>query len=86
MAHINLLPWREERREERQKQFVAAVVAGLAFAAFILYTVIAYTNSMIDEQNSRNDYLKQQIAVLDKKFARSKILNSSVMICWRVCR
>jgi type IV pilus assembly protein PilN len=74
MAHINLLPWREERREERQKQFVAAVVAGLAFAAFILYTVIAYTNSMIDEQNSRNDYLKQQIAVLDKKIREIKDL------------
>jgi type IV pilus assembly protein PilN len=74
MAHINLLPWREERREERQKQFVAAVVAGLAFAAFILYMVIAYTNSMIDEQNSRNAYLKQEIAVLDKKIREIKDL------------
>jgi type IV pilus assembly protein PilN len=74
MAHINLLPWREERREERQKQFVAAVVAGLAFAAFILYLVIAYTNSMIDEQNSRNAYLKQEIAVLDKKIREIKDL------------
>lgn len=36
MAHINLLPWREERREERQKQFYIALVAGLAFAALVL--------------------------------------------------
>jgi len=36
MAHINLLPWREELRQERQQQFIVTVVAGLIFAVVTL--------------------------------------------------
>jgi type IV pilus assembly protein PilN len=67
MAHINLLPWREERRQERQQQFYIALVAGLIFAAIVLYAVVAYADSLIDEQNQRNAFLQQEITKLDKK-------------------
>ena len=72
MAHINLLPWREERREERQKQFYVAIVAGLVFAAAVLYIVIAYADQMIADQNSRNNYLQTQIVIVDKKIKEIK--------------
>ena len=72
MAQINLLPWREERREERQQQFFTAVVAGLIFAAIILYGVIVFANGLLDEQNNRNTYLKTEITELDKKIKEIK--------------
>ncbi|MCX4189918.1 PilN domain-containing protein [Methylophaga sp. OBS3] len=66
MAHINLLPWREVRRQERQQQFYVALVAGLIFALAVLYFATSFANGLIDEQNSRNSYLQQEIAQLDK--------------------
>jgi type IV pilus assembly protein PilN len=76
MAQINLLPWREERREERQQRFFAAVGAGVIFAAAILYGVVFFANGFIDEQNQRNSFLKTEIIVLDKKIKEIKTLEA----------
>ena len=67
MAHINLLPWRDQLRKERQKNFfiglgVAAVVAALAVGG-----VHFHIQTLIDFQNSRNNRLQQEIAAADKK-------------------
>lgn len=66
MAHINLLPWREARRQDRQQQFYVALVAGLLFALAVLYFATAFANGLIDQQNSRNAFLQQEITKLDK--------------------
>jgi type IV pilus assembly protein PilN len=67
MAHINLLPWREELRQERQKNFIILMVSGFIFASAILYAVIMYFDGLTDEQNRRNSFLKSQIAIVDAK-------------------
>jgi len=67
MAHINLLPWREELRQERQQQFYIALGVGVAFAALVLYLVVVFADSLIDEQKNRNAFLQQEIAKLDVK-------------------
>jgi len=74
MAHINLLPWREELRQERQQQFIVTVVAGLIFAVVTLYGAILYADSLLDEQNSRNNFLKAEIVKLDVKIKEIKTL------------
>lgn len=66
MPRINLLPWREEERKKRQRDFLVAM--GGAFVAAIVViglTMFAYSG-MIDHQNERNARLKAEIAVLDK--------------------
>ena len=65
MARINLLPWRAERRKQRQKDFM--VMLGLsALAGMVLWFLVnSYYNGQISGQNERNDYLKQQIAQVD---------------------
>lgn len=72
MAHINLLPWREERRQERQQQFYIAIVAGIVFAAAVLYFAISYVDGMIADQTSRNNYMQSQIAIVDKQIKEIK--------------
>ena len=72
MAHINLLPWREERRQERQRQFYIAVVAGLILAVVVFYLAMLYVDGLIDEQNSRNNYLQTEITKVDKKIKEIK--------------
>jgi len=67
MARINLLPWREELREERKKQFLTSVVAAVLFTGLLFYVGVMFVNSLIDEQNSRNTFLSGQIAALDEE-------------------
>ncbi len=66
MPRINLLPWREEERKKRQRDFgVALAGAVVAAIAVVMLTMFAY-NSMIANQESRNDRLQAEIAELDK--------------------
>ena len=74
MIRINLLPHREEARRERRQQFY--VTAGLVstlgvLIVFAVYTVIA---GYVGAQNNSNDFLKKEIAVLDKQIEQIKRL------------
>lgn len=67
MARINLLPWREELREERRKRFLltlAGVLAGAIVAVLIANQAI---NGAIERQVARNDYINKQMAVVDER-------------------
>jgi len=77
MAHINLLPWREERRKEQQQQF--AVVTGGAAVVGALLILLAHMQieGHIENQNLRNKFLDTEIATLDKKIAKIKELEKT---------
>jgi type IV pilus assembly protein PilN len=67
MAHINLLPWRDQLRKERQRSFfIVLVVAALITAAGVAYAHF-HVQLMIDHQEARNSLLKQEIAAADQK-------------------
>lgn len=66
MPRINLLPWREELRKERQKNFAIAAVAAVVLAAAVTFMVNYYYQSRIDFQNAQNQRLEAEIARLDK--------------------
>ncbi|HVI58691.1 MAG TPA: PilN domain-containing protein [Luteimonas sp.] len=67
MARINLLPWRAERRKQRQKEF--GVMLGVAaLAGLVLWFLVnSYYNGQIEGQNERNAYLRDQITQVDAK-------------------
>ncbi len=67
MPQINLLPWREGLRKERQKQFMVAAAAG-AVLGLGLTLIMSWTMSrFIDHQIARNGYLHEQIAIVDQQ-------------------
>lgn len=67
MAKINLLPWREERREQLRKEFLA-VLGGVAALAVIVVGLSLYIyDARIDRQQARNAYLQQHIDELNKQ-------------------
>jgi type IV pilus assembly protein PilN len=74
MANINLLPWRERRREERKKAFFITLGAAFGVAAAFLGIGILYINGEIANQAARNKYITDQIAVLDTKIAEIRDL------------
>jgi len=67
MPQINLLPWRQQERAKRQKEFgLAAIGAIIAAAAVTLFTVWGF-NWAIERQHERNELLKTEISELDKQ-------------------
>jgi type IV pilus assembly protein PilN len=77
MPRINLLPWREERRKQRQQSFnlLAAVVVGIG--AVVVLAMYGLVSIAISNQDARNSYLKEQIAGLDKQIAQIKDLQDT---------
>ena len=67
MPRINLLPWREEARKLKRREF--ALAAGAAIFAGVMIALggkLLYA-SWIDAQNAKNDLLKREIGKLDSQ-------------------
>lgn len=80
MIRINLLPHREEKRKARRQQFygLAGMVAILgALIVGLGYSVIA---GYIGAQEGKNEFLKQEIAGLDKQIAQIKTLKDQIRL------
>jgi type IV pilus assembly protein PilN len=67
MPRINLLPHREASRKERKLKFLVALGVAAVCACVVTVAVYVLYNTMIDEQDSRNQMLTQQIKILDRQ-------------------
>lgn len=77
MAHVNLMPWRESQRQQEKKQYLLGL-AGLAAVVGLLFWFIgAGVDQLIQNQNTRNQFMQTQIAVLDAKIAKIKSIKES---------
>jgi len=76
MPTINLRPWREELRTERQKQFISVSVGVLIIACGLVFLWKTNVDSGIQFQDSRNAYMQSSMKELDKKIAEIKQLKS----------
>lgn len=74
MAKINLLPWRLERRKQKQKEFVTMLGTAAAIAIGLSVLIVLYYNGQISGQENRNNYLTTEIANIDKQIEDIKDL------------
>jgi len=65
MAHINLLPWREEHRQEQTRQFATVTALSLLLTGAAIFMVHASFNNQIEHQKFRNKMLQDEIMLLD---------------------
>lgn len=65
MAHINLLPWREELRQEQTRQFATITVLSMILTGALFFLIHVSFNSQIDHQKHRNKILLDEITTLD---------------------
>ncbi len=67
MAKINLRPWREELRAEKQKQFVVMILGAAVIAAGLTFLWETDMDNRIAYQESRNAYIETATKQLDKQ-------------------
>ena len=78
MLKINLLPHRQIKRAERQREFDLMAVGTAVAAAAIIFLGWTFIGSKLSVQNERNARLDKAIAVLDKEIADIKKLQIEI--------
>lgn len=75
MARINLLPWRAERRKQRQREF--GVMLGMAALGGLLLSLLIwfYYDMQVRGQQDRNAYLQTEIEKVKKQNEEIKRLD-----------
>ncbi len=67
MIKINLLPWREELRKQKQQNFINALAVSVVAVAGIFIGIHFYIADLQDYQTQRNNLLQNEITLLDKQ-------------------
>ncbi|USD21792.1 PilN domain-containing protein [Microbulbifer variabilis] len=74
MAKINLLPWRQEYRAQKQKEFQQVLVLVIIAAAASVFLWMKTVDRQVATQNERNQILQVKINALDKQVSEIKDL------------
>ena len=70
MARINLLPWREEKRRERQRQFMSSLLLTAVLGVVLVFFAGFMFDQKISHQQSRNEMVKREISALEIRIKR----------------
>lgn len=76
MTCINLLPWRETRRKEQQRQFFSIAGGGAVLMGMIVLYVHIHVAGLIEVQSQRNKFLEDEIAKVEAKIAEIKTIEA----------
>lgn len=74
MARINLLPWRDERRQVKKREFFATMGAIAALGALLVFGAVWFMNLQNERQDARNARLQDEIKALEKQIEEIKDL------------
>jgi len=77
MARINLLPWREEARRERQRQFMYSLMATLVLGAILVLITGVFFDQRISHQEQRNQQIQIEINRLNQRIAKIQELENT---------
>ncbi|MFT6102425.1 MAG: type IV pilus assembly protein PilN [Candidatus Endobugula sp.] len=67
MATINLLPWRDEYRQEKKREFFSSLVLCVILSAVVSYVMYSIVQGRVDNQLSRNNMLSLEISALNDR-------------------
>jgi len=76
MTRINLLPWRETLRKERQQRFFVAMGGASVAMVLVVLAIHLFVGSQIEDQNKRNRFIKLEIDKVDSKIQQIKDIES----------
>lgn len=67
MANVNLLPWRDAQRQEKKKEFFTILAGFCVLGLLCGFVWVTSVQSSIDNQNSRNTRLTNEIKALEEQ-------------------
>ena len=65
MARINLLPWREEQRRERQRHFMSTLLMTAVLGIVLVFLGMSVFDQKIKHQQFRNQVIQKEISKLE---------------------
>jgi len=80
MTQINLLPWRDELRKQRQEQFIVGVAGVAIVAVVILFTAQMYLDGRLEEQQDKKRIVIAKTAELNLITAKIKDIQAKNLI------
>ncbi len=69
MPQINLLPWRDQLREQRKREFFVMLVGIVIIAGGLVFLADRFFRTELDQQQARNQLITREIAVMDARVA-----------------
>ena len=70
-TRINLLPWREERREKNRKLFFIGIGFSSALAVIIVIATFLIYSNLIEHQTGRNNLIQDEIARYNRQIKKN---------------
>jgi type IV pilus assembly protein PilN len=77
MAHINLLPWRDAARAEKQKLFLTILASVSIFAFLGIFGVSLVFGERVAGQLKRNAFIEAELVILDARIAEIATLSET---------
>ncbi len=77
MARINLLPWREELRRERQREFMLSVLMTAVLGVILVLMIGLSFDQRIQHQQIRNQLIQEEIGRLQARIRRIEQLEQT---------
>ncbi|MBK8283520.1 MAG: PilN domain-containing protein [Ahniella sp.] len=74
MAKINLLPWRAERRKQREREFQVMMVGALIIGGLAFLVALGWMDRVVQGHQNRKDLLTREISALDVKIKEIEVL------------
>jgi len=76
-TRINLLPWRDLRRKEQDRQILSIGVGAWILMGLIIFYAHLHVTGLIENQNKRNDFLNQEIKKVDEQIKEIRELQAA---------
>jgi type IV pilus assembly protein PilN len=70
MARINLLPWREEQRRERQRHFMSTLLMTAVMGIVLVFLGMSMFDQKIKHQQFRNEVIQKEISKLETRIRK----------------
>ena len=74
MSNINLLPWREKEKRKQKRIFFITLLMTCLLVLVLCYLAKNYIGLRIEAQNIRNQFLQNEVLLLDKNIAEINLI------------
>jgi type IV pilus assembly protein PilN len=77
VTRLNLLPWRDTRRKEQDRQLLSIAVGAWILMGLVVFYAHLHISGLIENQKKRNDYLVSETKKLDEEIKEIRELQAA---------